>query len=108
VPTYGELSATPRETVKNTLEANVFGWKNNRAIDPAEGCDTRQVLYSRTAVGFETDPFVPALAGYEFRKLLRHLIGFRPETVCDLDRVANKLGQSRDAVERRRGVTRAR
>jgi hypothetical protein len=97
---YGDLSATPRTVVKNTLEANGFGWIDNRALDPVDDWEKRQVLHSRTAIGLETDPFVPALASYEFRKLLRHLIGSRGELVCDLGAVAKKLGQTTDAVER--------
>jgi hypothetical protein len=98
VPTYGELSATSRDVVKNTLEATGFGWIDNHALDPVVDWAKRRVLHSRTAIGFETDPFAPALASYEFRKLLRHLILLRGQPVCDLLAVGQRLGQGSEAV----------
>jgi hypothetical protein len=100
MPTYGELSATPRDVVRNTLEAKGFGWIENPALDPVDNWERRMVLQPHTSIGFETDPFVLAFASYEFRKLLRHLIGLRGDPVCDLGAIANTLGQSVDTVKR--------
>jgi hypothetical protein len=94
------FSLSSRDIVKNTLEANGFGWIPSHALDPVERWEDRSVLRSRTAIGFETDPFVAALASYEFRKLLRHLIGLRGASIGNLDALAARLGQSAAAIQR--------
>ena len=90
----------PRNVVRNTLEANGFGRIDNPVLAPTDDWPKMRVLHSRTAVGFETDPFEPALASHEFRKLLRHLIGSRGDPVCDIGEVATRLSRSTSAVER--------
>jgi hypothetical protein len=84
--------------VKNTLEANGFGWIPNDLWDPVPDWTKLPILHSRTEVGLLDDPFEPALASYEFRKLLRHLIGLGGAAVCDVDALAKKLSQSTAAV----------
>lgn len=88
----------PRAVVKNTLEANGFGWISNPLLDPVEDWTKLPVLHRRGAAVFGDNLLPPEFASYEFRKLLRYLINSRGGTVCDVDAVAATLSQNSASV----------